>query len=134
MASNEIKLGSIVWADVCQPNGTFAGDHPSVVLSRQSDIDDGRDLQVAVCSTSFSYPLPPGWFTLPNLPGSPSGHEIGGLNEACVVKGTWLQFIPQHRVRRVGSRAPMTTVKQLLNWLRDIQQEAGGESNQQLDG
>lgn len=114
-----LQLGSIVKLDVCDPWGEPAGPHFAVVLTRQKDIDAGRDLRAAVITTSFHYPLPDGWFVLPHTPGKPGGHEYTGLWEASVVKGTWLHPhpIPQESVVFNGKRAPVKVVRQLQMWL-----------------
>lgn len=115
--SGHILLGTIVWAEVREPNGTPVGPHPAMVLNRQEEIDAFRDLRVAVCSTAFGYALPAGWFEIPSQPG---GHPLTGLHEACVVKATWLQTIPQSGVIRISGRAPRRVFKQVLNWLKDV--------------
>jgi hypothetical protein len=111
-----ILFGTIICANVDEPGGTAAGPHPAVVLSKQEEIDAGHDLWVAVCSTSFGNPLPSGWFHMPTMPG---GHPTTGLYEACVVKATWLQRVPQSKVIKLYKRAPISVVRQVLNWLKD---------------
>jgi hypothetical protein len=117
-SAGKIQSGSVVWAEVAEPDGvTPAGEHPSVVLNKQAEIDAGIDLRVVVCSTSFDFPLPSGWFIMPTQPG---GHPRTGLAEACVVKATWPAIIPQSAVRKVSpERIPTTLFRQILNWLRD---------------
>jgi hypothetical protein len=112
----QIQFGTIILAVVEDPNGDPAGPHPAIVLNRQVEIDDGNDLWVAVCSTSFDYPLRSGWFDMPTQPG---GHPATGLSEACVVKATWLQKVPQTRVIKLYKRAPVRIVRQVLEWLRN---------------
>jgi PemK-like, MazF-like toxin of type II toxin-antitoxin system len=116
VAKQRVLFGTIVLADVADPNGNPAGPHPAVVLNRQDEIDAGDDLWVAVCSTSFGYPLRSGWFDMPTQPG---GHPATGLTEACVVKATWLQTVPQAKVIRLYKRAPVRIVKQVLDWLQN---------------
>lgn len=111
-----LQFGSVILAEVFEPGGKAAGPHPAVVLNRQAEIDAGLDLWVAVCPTSFGYPLPSGWFDMPSQPG---GHPVTGLTEACVVKATWLQSVPQSAVLKVHGRAPIAIVKQIVAWLRD---------------
>jgi hypothetical protein len=125
--AGKIRLGTIVWADVNDQNGCPIGEHPVVILSPQKEIDAGQVLVGAVCTTSFSYPLPPGCFEMPSKPG-PGGHEITGLEEACVVKGALIQPIPDSRIRRIGKRALMSTVRQLQQWMRVEQQRLRGDS------
>ncbi len=103
------------------------GEHPVVILSPQKEIDAGQVLVGAVCTTSFSYSLPPGCFEMPSKP-VPGGHEITGLEHACVVKGTLAQPLPYSNIRRVGKRALMSTVRQLQQWLRDTQRQRGSDS------
>jgi hypothetical protein len=107
---------------VNDPTGSPIGEHPVVILSPQRDIDAGRELVGAVCTTSFFYPLPPGCFEMPSKPG-PGGHEITGLEQACVVKASLIQPIPYSSIRRIGKRALMSTVRQLQQWLRDKQRK-----------
>jgi hypothetical protein len=111
-----IQLGTIVWAEVCEPNGRPAGPHPAIVVSRQEDIDAGAELHLVVCSTSFTLPLQSGWFDVPTMPG-PNGHPVTGLKEACVAKATWLQTIPAAEVMSVAGRAPAKLCRQIINWL-----------------
>jgi len=125
----KIRLGTIVWADVNDPNGDPIGEHPVVILSPQKEIDAGQVLVGAVCTTSFSYPLAPGCFEMPSKPG-PGGHEITGLEQACVVKGALLQPIPYANIRRIGKRALMSTVRQLQQWMRDEQQRRWGDPDE----
>ena len=111
-----IQLGTIVWADVSEPNGRPVGPHRAIVVSRQEDIDSGADLQLVVCSTSFSLPLRSGWFDVPTMPG-PSGHPVTGLKEACVAKATWLQIVPAASIISIAGRAPMSLCRQIISWL-----------------
>ena len=115
-AGDEIRTGTIILAEIREPNGKPAGGHFAVVLSSQAEIDAGEDLRVAVCTTSFQLPLPSGWFFLPT---KPQGHAVTGLREACVVKATWLQSVPQANVIKIRGRAPASIVRQILNWLAD---------------
>lgn len=120
-ASLQIRFGTIVLAEVNDPDsGKPAGEHPAVVLTPQADIDAGIDLVVAVCTTSFTYPLDSGWFEMPSKPG---GDKTTGLTEACVVKATWIEVVPQSSVLRVKGRAPMAIVRQIQAWLRDKQRQ-----------
>ncbi|MGH7192920.1 MAG: type II toxin-antitoxin system PemK/MazF family toxin, partial [Candidatus Saccharimonadales bacterium] len=115
--SDEIRLGTIILAEVSDPATQQAvGPHFAVVLTRNAEIDAGVDLVVAVCTTSYSYPLKSGWFEMPSKPG---GHELTGLSEACVAKATWLEVVPQAKVLKTKGRAPVSITKQILNWLRD---------------
>jgi hypothetical protein len=115
-AQQRILFGTVILADVNEPGGNSAGPHPAVVLNRQAEIDAGLDLWVACCSTAFEYPLQSGWFDMPSQPG---GHSATGLSEACVVKATWPQSVPQAKVLKVYGRSPISIVKRVLAWLRD---------------
>jgi mRNA-degrading endonuclease toxin of MazEF toxin-antitoxin module len=120
--AHRIQLGTIILAEVNDPRtGQPAGEHPALVLNPQADIDAGMDLVVAVCTTSFTYPLDSGWF---DMPSRPDGHEMTGLTEACVVKATWIDAVPQSRVLKVKGRAPMAIVRQIQAWLRDKQRQS----------
>ena len=120
-SSQQIRFGAIILAEVNDPqNGKPVGAHPAVVLNPQADIDAGVDLVVAVCTTSFTYPLDSGWF---DMPSKPSGHETTGLTEACVVKATWIEVVPQPQVLKVVGRTPMSIVRQIQAWLRDKQRQ-----------
>lgn len=110
------RPGTIILAPVNEPSGKPAGDHFAVVLNAQSEIDAGADLRVAVCTTSFDLPLRSGWFDIPT---KPRGHAITGMSEACVVKATWLQVVPQADVIKIKGRAPASILRQILNWLAD---------------
>ena len=117
-----IRIGTIILADVSDPfTGKEVGEHPVVVLTPQAEIDAGKDLVVAVCTTSFTYPLDSGWFDIPSKPG---GHETTGLSQACVAKATWIEVVPQSKVLKVMGRAPMAIVRQIQGWLRDKQRQA----------
>jgi hypothetical protein len=95
--------------------------HYAVVLNPQSEIDAGADLRVAVCTTSFGSPLPSGWFPMPTRPG---GHTTTGLTDACVVKATWLDIVPQSSVIKVVDRATATVYKQVKNWVAEKERQA----------
>ena len=121
MAEQRVFYGSIVWADVCDPNtGEPAGEHPVIVLSSDEDIAAGKDLRTVVISTGYTRPIRDGWYEMDHMPGKPGGHEKTGLDEACVAKATWPQRIPQASIRIKGKhRAPVKTVKQIVAWLRN---------------
>ena len=133
MGSNKKLLqGSIIWVDVRDPvSGAPAGEHPAIVLNVQAEIDEGIDLRVAVCSTSFSLPLPSSWFAMPTLP-QPGGHPQTGLTDACVVKATWLDIVPQQAVRKSTHRCPVTIFRQIMNWLADQKRAADARRDQNL--
>jgi hypothetical protein len=119
--SNEIHTRSIVRADVVEPPPSLrdAGPHWCVVLNPQSEIDAGMDLRVAVITTNTGRPpLPSGWFEMPHAPES-GGHPITGLTEACVVKATWLQVIPQSSVLKLGKECRRREFNLLQNWLAE---------------
>ena len=128
MATPSIQIGTVIYAEVCDPNGTHVGPHYCVVLSPNVEIKNGDDLRVAVCTTSFRYPLASGWFDMPSTPGARSDL---GLTKPTVVKATWIQLIPQSGVIEVYKRAPARIFKQIINWLEDKERDAkrrGGES------
>lgn len=121
MATPTIQIGTVIYAEVCDPNGTPVGPHFCVVILPNAEIDRGDDLRVAVCTTSFGYPLKSGWFEMPSTPGSRSKL---GLREATVVKATWIQSIPQSEVIRVYQRAPVRILKQIINWITNKERDA----------
>jgi mRNA-degrading endonuclease toxin of MazEF toxin-antitoxin module len=100
------------------------GEHPAVVLTPPIQIERGDNLRVAVCSTGC-YPLRPGWFEMPSRPG-PSGDPMTGLMEACAVKGTWIETVPQQsvRMRHPTNRCPARIFRQLQAWLAEKHREA----------
>jgi hypothetical protein len=58
------------------------------------------------------------------MPSHPNGHEITGFNQACVVKATWIENVPQSEVfDRPLKRAPATIFKQVINWLKDKERD-----------
>lgn len=120
MAPAKIKTGSIIWATVTDPvTHVELEPHAAIVLNPQHEIDAGGDLDVYVCTTSFR-DRQPGWFDVPTKPG---GHETTGLDQACVVKATWHNIIPQSKVLRISGRAPTRLFRQLQNWLADKERE-----------
>jgi len=125
-AQPTIRPGTIILAQVNDPTGKPAREHFAVVLNSQAEIEAGEDLRVAVCTTSFETPLRSGWFAIPTKPG---GHAITGLGEACVVKATWLQVVPQANVIKVRGRAPAAIVRQIRNWLADKERAVKGDKN-----
>jgi hypothetical protein len=123
-----ISLGTIILAPVREPiNRVLIDPHYAVTLTRQSDIDSGADLRVAVCTTSFHYPLPSGWFEMLT---DPAGHPTTGLKEACVVKATWIDTVPQSAVIRTVGRSPASIYKQIQNWLADKERQMLRGANQ----
>lgn len=120
--ANPISLGDILLvADVREPiNRKSVGPHYVMVLSPQDSIDAGDDLEVVVITTSLSYPLPSGWFEMPAEPG---GHPTTGLFEACVVKATWQDSIPQADVLRRIGRSLKRDYKLVKNWLAEKERQ-----------
>lgn len=120
--TGKIQSGSIVWVLPKDPiTHQQLGEHPAIVLTPQAEIDAGAVLKVVVCSTTFSYPLPPGWFDMPT---DPQGKNPTGLREACVAKATFPDDIPQNDVKRIAGRAPAALVRQIQQWLRDKKRDA----------
>jgi mRNA-degrading endonuclease toxin of MazEF toxin-antitoxin module len=114
--STSIRTGTIIWAEVNDPvTHAPAGKHPAIVLNPQCEIDAGQDLDVYVCTTNTGN-RQSGWFDVPTKPG---GHETTGLDQACVVKATWHNVIPQSQVIKIVGRAPASLFKQIRNWLAD---------------
>ena len=116
---DRISLGDIILADIREPiNRVNVGPHYAMVLNPQASRDAGDDLSVAVKTTSFHLPLPSGWFPMPTAPG---GHPTTGLTEACVVKATWQDHVPQSAIiKRVG-RSLKREYKLVFNWLAEKQ-------------
>lgn len=115
--SSELRTGSIILAPVRAPEGTPLDPHPALVLNEQKEIDAGLDLRVAVCTTSCNRPWPSGWFQMPATP--VIGHPITGLTQACVVKATWIDIVPQAVVIKVYGRSTRQVFKQVVNWIAD---------------
>jgi len=114
--NNKIRTGTIVWANATDPvTHKPVGEHAAIVLNPQCELDAGNDLDVYVCTTSMQK-RQSGWFDVPTKPG---GHEATGLDQACVVKATWHNSIPQSQVLRISGRAPSSLFKQIRNWLAD---------------
>jgi hypothetical protein len=77
---------------------------------------EGGELVVAAISTVFTRPLPSHWFELPS---SPDGHPVTGLDQPCVVKSDWLKKIKSTDVITELGTAPSRAVRQVLSYLRD---------------
>jgi hypothetical protein len=111
----ELKLGTIIRALLDDYHGKVS-EHFAIVIASGDTIDRGDDLAVVGISTSFTLPLPKGCFFLDTQPG---GHPVTGLHEACVAKANWRDVVKQSNILEIRGRAPMSVVKQIVQYIKD---------------
>ena len=72
-----------------------------------------------------------------DMPTQPGGHPITGLDEACVVKATWTQIVPQGNVIRHYKRCPnenRTKGSRLVNFERSSMTDGSSAAAVRTDG
>lgn len=95
-------LGSIVWAELDDPNG-FRKLRPAVVVSPTIDIVRGKPIVVAAITTRVPDPLPDDYVL---LPWNPQGIARSGLRRRCAAVASWLCTVLADEVRLAGILPP----------------------------
>ncbi len=86
-----LKQGSVIWANVCDPNGVNRKHRPLLVVSTDPDQAPDKIVCVAITS-SFTKPLEA--FAVP-LPFSQHGHCRSGLKKESIAHCEWLLTVSE---------------------------------------
>jgi mRNA-degrading endonuclease toxin of MazEF toxin-antitoxin module len=97
-----LRLGSVVWAELEDPNG-YRKDRPVVVVSPTADIDAGRPVRVVAITTRLPNPLPDDHVL---LPWDRQGKARSGLRRRCTAVASWQAEIPVDAVLEVVASCP----------------------------
>lgn len=108
-------LGSVVWAELDDPNG-FRKLRPAVVLTPTADIGSGRTVKVVAVTTRLAEPLPDDYVL---LPWDPQGTARSGLRRRCAAVATWLCDVPVDQLQIVGILPP-AVIAELLTKINNL--------------
>lgn len=110
MTTRHPQLGSVVWAELEDPNG-FRKVRPAVVVTATADIAAGQPVRVAAITTRLTSPLPDDHVL---LPWQPEGKVRTGLRRKCAAVATWLAEISVGSVQKVVGILPPAAITELL--------------------
>ncbi len=83
--SRPLQLGSVVWAELEDPNG-YRKVRPGVVVTPTADINAGKPVRVVAITTRLPNPLPDDYVL---LPWDRQGKARSGLRRRCAAVASW---------------------------------------------
>jgi mRNA-degrading endonuclease toxin of MazEF toxin-antitoxin module len=104
------QLGSVVWAELDDPNG-FRKVRPAVVVTPTVDIATGRPVRVLAVTTRLPSPLSEDHVL---LPWDPQGKARSGLRRKCAAVTTWQGVIALADVQQIVGLLPPAVIDELL--------------------
>lgn len=104
------QLGSVVWAEVADPNG-FRKVRPAVVVTATDNITVAGRLLLVAITTRLDSPLPDDHFL---LPWDPQGKARSGLRRRCAAVASWQMEVAIDDVKDVVGILPPATITGLL--------------------
>ena len=105
-----LRLGSVVWAELKDPNG-YRKVRPVVVVSPSADIDAGKPVRVVAITTRLPDPLPDDHVL---LPWDRQGKARSGMRRRCAAVANWQAEIPADAVLEVVGILPPQAIGELL--------------------
>ncbi len=108
--SRPLQLGSVVWAELEDPNG-YRKVRPGVVVTPTADIHAGKPVRVVAITTRLPNPLPDD-FVL--LPWDPQGKARSGLRRRCAAVASWQAEIAVGAVQEEVGILPPKAISELL--------------------
>jgi hypothetical protein len=92
-----LQRGSVVWAELADPNG-FVKVRPAIVISSIEDIAAGKPLWLVAITSRLLTPLPAD-FVL--LPWDAKGNSRTGLRRPCAAACAWRMQVSAADIRQV---------------------------------
>src|SRR5208337_909841 len=108
--SRPLQLGSVVWAELEDPNG-YRKVRPGVVVTPTADINAGKPVRVVAITTRLPNPLPDDYVL---LPWDRQGKARSGLRRRCAVVASWQAEIPVGAVQQEVGILPPQAIGELL--------------------
>ena len=108
--SRPLQLGSVVWAELEDPNG-YRKVRPGVVVTPTADIRAGKPVRVVAITTRLSNRLPDDYVL---LPWDRQGKARSGLRRRCAAVASWQAEIPVGAVQQEVGILPPQAIGELL--------------------
>jgi mRNA-degrading endonuclease toxin of MazEF toxin-antitoxin module len=109
-----LQHGSIIWANISDPQGRNAKDRPAVVVMPSKDIEASETVIVVVATTVFEEPLTA---MQVKLPWHKDRHPKTGLYAPCIALCNWIAEIPKSSILDIGGQVPGKTLHEILDRL-----------------
>jgi len=113
-SSSPLRYGRIVFAWIEDRNG-FTKLRPAVVVVKDEDITNDRELILVAVTTTFADPPPE--FCIP-LPWHPRGHPVTRLTKRSAAVCNWLSVTRPERIVGFGGYVPAKTMQLIQAKLR----------------
>lgn len=115
--AHRLQQGSIIWANVADPQGRNAKDRPAVILTPNEEIEAGEALFVVIATSVFDEPLTE---MQVKLPWHRNRHPKTGLYKPCVVLCDWLTELPKTSILDVGGVVPGGVLRDILSKVQSL--------------
>ena len=112
-----LQQGSIVWAQIRDPNGQNPKQRPAVVVTATEDIKPGEPVVVVAATTKFDTPLPADCVA---LPWHPTGKVRTGLRKVTVACCSWLCAIQIEDIDEVGGIVPAKVMLEIIKKVNEL--------------
>jgi len=116
--SRPLQLGSVVWAELDDPNG-YRKMRPGVVVTPTADIHAGKPVRVVAITSRLPNPLPDDYVL---LPWDRQGKARSGLRRRCAAVASWHVKIPVGALQEEVGILPPQAMGELLTKISAIQQ------------
>jgi hypothetical protein len=114
-----LAQGSIVWAEVPDPQGTVKR-RPLIVITETSEIILDHPVQTVACTSS--YPAPPP-LQYVEIPWHPRGHPATGLSRRSAAMCRWLVKLLPSQVQEIRGFVPTKTLLAIVQRVRELNAE-----------
>ena len=108
--SRPLQLGSVVWAELEDPNG-YRKVRPGVVVTPTADIHAWKPVRVVAITTRLPNRLPDDYVL---LPWDRQGKARSGLRRRCAAVASWQAEIPVGAVQQEVGILPPQAIGELL--------------------
>ena len=116
MPSINPQLGSVVWAEIADPNG-HQKVRPAVIVTPTCDIAPAHSVRLVAITTRLPDLLPNDYVL---LPWDPQGKARSGLRRKCAAVVSWQIRIPVEDIQTVVGVLPPVSLNELLNKIAEL--------------
>jgi len=116
MPNRTLQLGSVIWAEIEDPNG-HRKVRPAVIVSPSEDIESGKPVRLVAITTRLTTPLPVDYVL---LPWDPQGTARSGLRRKCAAVASWQAVISASDVQSVVGLLPPAAIAEVLAKVAEI--------------
>ena len=120
-----LQQGSIVWAELDDPQGRNPKQRPAIVLTPTSEISPDCELVLVAVTSTFDEPLPD---NVVELPWDNNRHQVTKLRKRCIAVCDWLAIVKFEDILEVAGRTPDKQLHEILSIIPQEEKENDSEN------